>query len=403
MAHVRTLTRATGKPAYEVRWVDGGRHRQRTFTSARAAERWALKMENELAEGASTERYRKTTHTVADAWAGVVAEDALALKRNTIDRYDQVWRNQVAPRWARRRARDVTTDDVRAWIADLVGGGLALASARKALQVLSKAMAYAVERGWAATSPCAPVEKKWSKTNRNATPMTDGEHVALTVEQIDALAAELATEPPFDLLVRFAAWSGLRAGELTALRIQDVNALVGEVSVTRTMYRQPGGTWRVDTPKTRSSARVVAILDEPLLADLRVYLADVHPHADDGNALLWPAHTRTGTPDYSRPFNHRLFARWTFAPAAERAGLPEQLRWHDLRHTAASLLLASGMSVWEVAGNLGHEETKTTEAIYGHRYIRRDHTAARARVAAMRAEQSAEAAPVVPLAAKAAT
>ncbi len=239
-----------------------------------------------------------------------------------------------------------------------------------------------MDEGWATANPAQRVRLT------KAPPPVD-EHVVLTPEQIDRVAEELTACPPYDLLVRFAAWTGLRAGELTALRIRDVNPLSGEVAAVRTMYRDPQAKsgWRVDTPKTRAN-RSVAIYDDGVVADLRRYLA-AHPHAANPDALLWPGRRPGSTRlDYDSPFDHRVFMRRTFAPAARRADLPDGLTWHTVRHASASILLAAGMPVWVVSRNLGHASTATTEAIYAHAFDNRDHSAERAQVAAFRARRS---------------
>ncbi len=290
MAHVRPVQRKTGQ-AFEVRWKANGKDRQRTFTVRREAERFAARVTVEVSDGASTDQHRRNTRTVAEAWEIVAADDALRKKRSTLERYDQVWRNQVEPRWGSVRVRDVEKKAITEWAGVLLEGGLSSASSLKAVQVLSKAMGQAVDEGWATANPAQRV-----RLSKAPPPIDD--HVVLTPEQIDRVAEELEACPPYDLLVRFAAWTGLRAGELTALRLRDVNPLSGEVAVVRTMYRDPKSEagWRVDTPKTRAN-RSVAIYDDRVVADLRRYVAQ-HPNAADPEALLphiprWQAPTRS--------------------------------------------------------------------------------------------------------------
>jgi integrase len=66
------------------------------------------------------------------------------------------------------------------------------------------------------------------------------------------------------------------------------------------------------------------------------------------------------------PLRHRNFMRRHFKPAVVRAGLPEQLRFHDLRHTAAALLIAEGATMEEVEQILGHSTIRVTSDTYGH-------------------------------------
>jgi integrase len=64
--------------------------------------------------------------------------------------------------------------------------------------------------------------------------------------------------------------------------------------------------------------------------------------------------------------HHRNFKRRHYTPAVERAGLPEGLRFHDLRHTAAALLIANGRHMEEVKHYLGHSSIRVTSDRYGH-------------------------------------
>lgn len=109
--------------------------------------------------------------------------------------------------------------------------------------------------------------------------------------------------------MRFAAFTGLRAGELGALRIRDVLLMRRgheTVQVRRTVSRVAGG-WEVGTPKSERSTRDVPI--PPTVADeLRAYLED-HPRRADPDAPLWPGRVQGGygngksALDWARPFD----------------------------------------------------------------------------------------------------
>jgi integrase len=126
----------------------------------------------------------------------------------------------------------------------------------------------------------------------------------------------------------FAAYTGLRAGELTGLRVRDLNLAAGHVEVRQTLARI-GGEWKISTPKSARSSRNVPLVDRVL---------------DTGSVLR----------NYLRP-------------AVEAEGLP-QMRLHDLRHTFASLMLAAGFPPYEVSRWLGHANLATTDSIYAHLY-----------------------------------
>ncbi|MBF4461695.1 site-specific integrase [Rathayibacter sp. VKM Ac-2878] len=168
----------------------------------------------------------------------------------------------------------------------------------------------------------------------------------LTTAQVEALAGKLSDSMPYDLLIRFAAYTGLRAGELAGLRVQDVDLTRGHVQVRQTM-QHVAGEWVADKPKSKRSTRDVPLMHSKLIRDLRRYLLQ-HPHSGHPSALFWPGRAVGGkhAPDYSRVMDNASFRRNYFRPALAAAKLPD-MRVHDLRHTAASLWLAAGFQPYE--------------------------------------------------------
>lgn len=235
-------------------------------------------------------------------------------------------------------------------------------------------------------NPCLAVTKPKADT---------AEARFLSVEEVNALAAELAGQPPYDLLVRFAALTGLRAGEVAALRIQDIDRRRGEVQVKLNKTHTSQG-YVTGTPKTARAVRAVPILDEGLFRDLGVHLRN-HPHRDDLEAGLWPGKVRGHNRlSYDREFDPKGFYRYTVKPACVRAGLAG-LHFHELRHTFATLAIESGaLDMHELSRAMGHASYAITDKVYAH--LRpRDYSRHRAAFSAHIAAASAAPAPVVAL------
>jgi integrase len=169
-----------------------------------------------------------------------------------------------------------------------------------------------------------------------------------------------------------AAYSGLRAGELAALRVRDIDMLHGEVQVRRTVRRARGGEWLFTAPKSVKSVRNVP-LPGFLRAELREWLR-AHPAGDHPDAPLWPGSRNTGkggAVDWSRRFDIGNFVKRYMRPllrsgALLSAGIPAALRFHDLRHTYASIMAAVGgeVSVYDISKWLGHSSISVTEKVY---------------------------------------
>ncbi len=360
MAHVRTVARASGT-AYEVRWRADGRFRQRTFTVKREAERFALKVENQLAEGTPTTPLTRRVPTVAEVIEASMEASRPGLKLRTFRGYVTIYRNRVTPTFGRRKVTEVTRSEVQAWVTKLHAEGLSPTTVHHHYVALKKVFRYAQDDRLITYNPCDGVRLPKAADAHGFAP------VFLTAAQVEALATELDDlSPPYGLLVRFAAYTGLRAAELTGLRIRDVDLRSGHIDVRQTLQRI-AGEWRVGTPKSARSTRTVPLLDRRLIGELREYVF-AHPHRANPDALLWPGRMPgTHLVDFSRVFDVGSFRRSYLRPTLRATGLPE-MRFHDLRHTFASLMLAAGFPPYEVSRWLGHANLATTDAIYAHLY-----------------------------------
>lgn len=375
MAHIQTLDRNNGKPAYEVRWREGNKHRQRTFKVQREAERFALKVENELAAGSSTAPLVKQSKTFQEVAEACLAADAARLKRKTLEDYETTYRVHIYPVFGSRRIAAITSEEVERFIADLrvkptrSGKTRSESSVRGTFLALQKVFSYAVRHRVIPFSPMEALGKpKLSPHEANF----------LTLNESNALAAELDGFEPYGLIVRFAVWTGLRAGELAALRLRDIDLLHKEVRVERTMSLVREG-WIYTPPKSERSRRTVPLLDESLITELREYLQR-HPYRANPEVGLWPGKIK-GHPlaTFDRAFDPKGFYRYSFKPAAKATGKPT-LKFHELRHTFASLMVSFGVSMFELSRLMGHSSITVTDGVYAHMY-KKDYSDLRERIA----------------------
>ncbi len=202
-----------------------------------------------------------------------------------------------------------------------------------------------MDAGYRRDNPWSRFAKKMPAANRT--------HRArfLTAQEVARLAGELPA--PYDLLVTFAAWSGLRAGEIAGLRVGRVDTARNRVEVRETVINL-GSERRADTPKSDKSRRTVPL--PPPLA--RLLAAHVAAHGLRPEDYVW-ACVDGGALDYP------TFYRRSFLPAAERAGLGH-VRFHDLRHTYASLMAHQGEDLYRVSRWMGHSTIAITADLYTH-------------------------------------
>jgi integrase len=231
---------------------------------------------------------------------------------------------------------------VREWLAGLVGGGLSAKRARKAHQVLAQVLDAAVDGGRLARNVAAGV--KLPKAQRR-------EMGFLDAVQVEALAD--AIDPRYPTLVRVAAYTGLRPCELVALRVGRLDLLRGTVRVTEAAPEVAG---RLEWGGVKTHEARTVRLPRFLSEELGAYLAG-RPHGPDDLVFTAPL---------GGPLRESKFVPGYFKPAVRAVGLPATLRFYDLRHTAASLLIREGASVKAVQKQLGHATASITLDTYGH-------------------------------------
>jgi integrase len=360
MANVREVERKGGR-AYEVRWRAGDKFKQRTFTVKREADRFALKVETELAEGNTTDLLVKNGKTVRQVIEASLAASKHELKPRTYNGYVAIYDNRILPKFGARKVGTLTRSDVQAWVGELHAAKLSPATVHHHYVALKKALRHALDDRLISYNPCDGVRLPKA---HNA----DGfKSVFLTAAQVESLADLLDFQRPYGLLVRFAAYTGLRAGELTGLRIRDLNLKAGHVEVRQTL-QHIAGEWVVGTPKSARSTRNVPLVSRALVADLREYLV-AHPRSGDPDALVWPGRNPgSHAVTYERVFDVASFRRNYLKPALRSLTMDDGMRFHDLRHTFASLMLAAQFPPYEVSRWMGHANLATTDTIYAHLY-----------------------------------
>lgn len=160
---------------------------------------------------------------------------------------------------------------------------------------------------------------------------------------------------------RIAAWigvgAGLRGGEVRGLTVDRVEFLKRELRVDRQMVTLPSGkVTKFAALKTKASRRTLPV-SATLLAELSKHIAKF-PDPDAKRGLLL-------TTEDGRPVSRQVFS-WNVAKAATLAGFGEKQRFHALRHTYASALIAGGCSIKVVQARMGHATAQETLDTYGH-------------------------------------
>jgi integrase len=247
--------------------------------------------------------------------------------------------------------QSLTAEDIERFQASELKKGLAPATVKQYRVTIIMCLEAAVQRGY---------------IPRNVGRLAGGIRVprtemhCLDQEQARALL-DAVREDRFYALYLIALTLGLRKGELLALRWQDVDLDKATMQVSGSLQRIEGKQVRVEV-KTSASNRTLRLTPQIVTA-LRMR-RDMQYWEHVAEEVKWKDTGYVFTTKYGAPINREHILLY-FAVVLKRAGLP-RIRFHDTRHTAATLMLAGGIQVHVVSRILGHANITTTLQSYAH-------------------------------------
>ncbi|WP_344319863.1 tyrosine-type recombinase/integrase [Nocardia ninae] len=332
---------------WRARYVDpNGVERSQSFDTKIEAQRW---IDSDV-----------TTKVVTGTWVdpdrsgvlfSVVAEKWFATKKfrkpKTVAGYRSLLDTVVLKRWGSVPLRDIDFEDVQEWVVLLSesgstrfkGQGLSASRVIQSYQVLGQVLRFAVKTKRLVSNPAVDVELPSTLA---------GERPYLTHLEVMRLGLAAGRLRP---LVFTLAYTGIRIGEASALRVMDVDTTSRRIRVSRSATPVTGqGTVVTDTKN--HTARTVPI-PETLAKDLEKLM-----EGRELSAYLFPSEKDGGILEYNE-------FRRVFNEAAKMAGL-KGLIPHGLRHTAASLAISAGANIKVVQRMLGHKTAMLTLDLYGH-------------------------------------
>jgi integrase/predicted RNA-binding Zn-ribbon protein involved in translation (DUF1610 family) len=299
------------------------------------------------------------------------------LRPTTYSSYVMLTREHILPRLGALQLQKLTPGAINSLYAHLLehgrvhgGGPLSASSVRRVHAVLQKACHDAVRWGRLSVNPTTAADPpKASAEHHDRLPVW-------TAEQLAAFLAAVANDRLFALR-RLLAMTGMRRGEALGLSWQDLDMESGSVSIRRAWIAVNGAAQFAE-PKSRSSRRTIA-LDPATLAVLKAHAAR---QADE--QACWVECLVETDLVFTRP-DGRPLVPWTVSKAFGdhgRAALLPRIPLHGLRHTYATLALASGINPRIVSARLGHATVALTLDVYSHVLPQADREAAE-RIAAL--------------------
>jgi integrase len=275
-----------------------------------------------------------------------------SVRPSTQRRYSDLVRQHIEPVIGRVQLAKLTPLDVQRLYANRLDAGLSPTSVELLHNILHKALKQAM---------------RWGLLTRNVTEAVDAprrvlpEYVTWNEAQVAAFLA-VAEADDLAALWRLALLTGMRRGEILGLKWADLDLARGTLSVKRTLSRGPQGSYDFGQPKTASGRRQIA-LPRSVVDSLKRHRV----HQNEERLAAGPAYTDNGlvftdaigVPVHPNTLRHR------FLRLIAQAGVPV-LRFHDLRHTSATLMLANGEHPKIVQERLGHANISMTLDRYSH-------------------------------------
>jgi integrase len=324
-----------------VRFTDErGRSKAKTFEAneKRKAQDFDAECKRRRRHGEVVAPSQKTLSELRVDWLG--SRRGRDLAPRTIEFYDGIWTKHIEPELGKtsiNRIDALMIDDV---VVGWEKRGVGHATIVKALTQLSAMFRLAVKHHMVQTNPMTYVDRPKPKQSRIVRP--------LTPIQVEGIRARM--EPRDALLVSILAYAGLRPGEVLSLRWSDFQE--DRLHVDSAISLGEEG------PTKTKKARDVKLL-APLKAELLEYRMSIGRPSD--TELIFSTHDG----GFWASSDWRNFRQRAFADAVEAIGLPKETRPYDLRHSAASLSIASGADVVRVAKQMGHSPTMLLER-YSH-------------------------------------
>ncbi len=347
MASVTKRDRAAG-PRYTAMYRDGsGRQRSAgTFTSRREADKAGRQAENKLEQGTWVDPVSgKMTFTsyVEKVWwpSRQIEASTKAGYRSYLDRH-------FLPFFGHLPMADILPSTVQAWVTQAVQSGLSPRSVVKYHVMLHGVFKRAVRDRVIAYNPSTDTElpKVVKKKRRIVTP-----------EEFEVLLAHMPDRYQLMLLTEIE--TGLRWGELVALRPRHIDPVRCSITVEETIVEVPR---KVSPTGERMLLKPYPKDDEPRTLTVSSELLDliderIQTLGLSRDDLLFPSTDSKG----GRPLSRNTFRTRVWLPALKESGLEFGVRMHDLRHAHASWLLAGGADLKAVMERLGHSQIQTTQ------------------------------------------
>jgi integrase len=324
-----------------------GRRLSFTAKTRHECQEWLKKTIGQIDQGMTFTSTILTFDEFLNTWLGSAKA---SIRPRTWSHYEQLIRNYVIPNLGQIKMKDLRPDQIQRFYNHLLSNEVGVYTVIKIHAMLHGALEQAVKAGL---------------VNRNVSnavipPSEPAKEMSILDESQVSQLLIAARGSRMEALLHLAVSTGMRQMEILGLKWSDLDWLKKTLKVERQLVRGEGV--KFSQPKTRHGRRIVVLGDRTIETLRRHY--ERQNEERKKSSVSWSEHGLIFTMANGSPINFRVLMRY-FKNLLNVAGLPE-IRFHDLRHTAASLMLNHGIPVIVVSRRLGHARPSITLDIYGH-------------------------------------
>jgi integrase len=297
------------------------------------------------------ENSNRTLNELLDKWLNSKNK----ARPQTLDSYERILRVHIRPRLGDSLLQEITDDDVNTVIGEMLKANYAARTINYAIDLLDMAFLYAVKKKFVSDNPCEYVEKPEMKKTKTR---------AFSPEQAEAFLA-VCQDEKHGLIYETALISGCRPEEYLGLKWADVCFERNSIVIHHALVWHKGGRFTFDAPKTEASRRTIP-LPEVLMKKLKKHRIQQAEHRLKLGAVYENLDLVFAN-EFGRPHHYRNLTQRHFDKILKKAGLSGLgFTPYSLRHSTATLLLASNENIKVISERLGHATTRMTSDTYIH-------------------------------------
>lgn len=332
---------------WQAQLVIQGHRFSRSFFSRKECQVWIRETLNQKDRGLTSDSFSSTFGEFWENWLSIVKP---RLRINTWLQYKGLGKYHLLPALGDLQLSQIKPMEIQSLYAAKLKAGFGTRTVQLMHAVLRNALRFAEKQGVIPVDPTRRVDKP---------KLAKKEMEILTDDQVRGLLI-VAGDKDLGVLLQVAITTGMRRGELLGLRWSDVDWAAATIRVRRQLQRIPDRGLVFSEPKSKSGIRTVQLGSYTLKKLMQYKNCQDREFAAGENKenLIFPS--SDGTPKEPRVLVTQ------FKALLVKAGINPKIRIHDLRHTAASLMLMSGMELIRIARQLGHSKPSITLDIYGH-------------------------------------